>query len=77
MEVNIVIKRDNSAKLGRTPEPSNGIPTNREKNNGHIELEGLSGALGGGDTVAHDMEDGPTAVLDELPGEKSGANGEP
>lgn len=77
MEVDIVVKRDNSAKLGLTPKPSNSIPTNREKDDGHVELEGLGGALGRGDTVAHDMEDGSIAVLDELPGEEAGANGEP
>lgn len=77
MEVDIVIKRDNSAKPGLTPEPSDGIPTNREKNNGHIELERLGGAFGRGDAVAHDMKDGAVAVLDEFPGEESGADGEP
>lgn len=77
MEIDIVIKRDNRAKLGLTPEPSNGVPTNREKDDGHVELKSLGGAFGGGDAVAHDMEDGSMAVLNELPGEESSANGEP
>ena len=69
MEIDIIIKRDNRAKLGLTPEPSNSVPTNREKNNSHIELKGLGSAFSSGYTVTHNMEDSSITILNELPSE--------
>lgn len=77
MKINVVIKRNHYSQLGLASKPSNGISTNGQENEGHVELECLGGALSGGDTVPHDIEHRPILVLNELPGKEAGADGEP
>lgn len=77
VKIEVVIEWNNQSQLGPGPEPSYGIPADGEEDDGHVEFEGLGGALGGGDTIAHDMKDGTMTVLDKFPGEEAGADGEP
>ncbi|XP_057973726.1 disease resistance protein RPV1-like [Malania oleifera] len=42
---------DDDAELGATAEESDGVPANGEEDEGHVELESLGGALGGGAVV--------------------------
>ena len=77
VEINVVVERYDVAELGSASQPCDGVSADGEEDDGHVELEGLGGAFGGGDAVAHDVEDGAVLVLDEFPGEKAGADSEP
>ena len=63
--------------MGSASQPCDGVSADGEKDDGHVEFEGLGGAFGSGDAIAHDVEDGAVLVLDEFPGEKAGADSEP
>lgn len=77
VEIEVVVEGDGVAELGLVADPGDGVAADGEENEGHVELEGLGGALGGADAVAHDVVDGAVAVLDELPGEEARADAEP
>ena len=64
-------------RLGSASQPCDGVSADGEEDDGHVEFEGLGGAFGSGDAVAHDVEDCAVLVLDEFPGEKAGADSEP
>ena len=57
--------------------PSDGVPANWEKNEGHVELESLGCTLSSTDTISHDMEHITILVLEELPNEEANAYTEP
>lgn len=75
MEVDVVVEGDDDAELGSASEPCDGVSADGEEDEGHIEFQGLGGALGGGDAVPHDFEHFAVLVLNELPGKETGADG--
>lgn len=76
MEVDVVVQWQGAGEAGGA-QPGDGVPAHREEDEGHVKLQGLGGALGGGDTVAHDTERVPVAVLYEFPGEEPSHEGDP
>lgn len=58
-------------------EPSNGVPTHRKQNEGHVELRNLGPTLCDADTIAHDVVHIVALILDELPSEEGGTDREP
>lgn len=46
VKVDVVVKRYKEAQLGG-PEPSDGVPANRQEDESHVELEGLGCAFSG------------------------------
>lgn len=76
VEVDVVVKRDETGEGGGAEE-SDGDAADGEEDEGHVELEGLGGALGGEEAVAHDGEGGLVFVLEELPEEEGEHGGDP
>ena len=77
MKVKIIIKGNNNTKLGIVPEPSDCVSTNRQQNDGHIQLESLSSALRSANAVAHDMKRCSIPVLNKFPRKQSRTNPQP
>ena len=46
MKVDVVVERYKESQLGG-PEPSDGVPANRQEDESHVEFEGLGSALSG------------------------------
>lgn len=69
VEGNAVVKGEEEPGPG-CAEPSEGVAADGEEDEGHVELQRLRGALGGGKAISHHGERRTVAVLRELPGEQ-------
>ena len=70
MKVDIIVKRHKVANPS-VPQPSDYVPTNRQQNESHVELQRLCGAFGGEEAITHDVEGLFVLVLYELPSEQA------
>lgn len=64
VEVEIVVEGEGGAEPGLVAEPGDGVAADGEEDEGHVELEGLGGALGHAHAVAHHLENLSVPVLD-------------
>lgn len=69
VKIDVVIERYVVAYFG-FPQPSNSISTNWQKNESHVELQGLSRTLCRGQTVSHNFEGVFMSILKKFPCEK-------
>jgi len=76
VEVYVVVERHDLAERGG-PQPCERVPAHRQQYERHVELEGLGGALGDADAVAHHLEHRAPPVLDELEYEEGDVEGAP
>lgn len=71
MKIDVVIKRDKVSCSSR-PKPSEGISTNGQEYQSHVELESLGGAFSCGQAIAHDLKCCHVFILDEFPRKEDG-----
>jgi len=66
VEVKTIIKRNDSTKLSLVPKPSDGVSTNRQQYESHVEFESLGASFGDTNAITHDTIGSFVLVLNEF-----------